>query len=94
MSGYEGGPQERFEEFLRTYKDDQGNLPYWTKIQRFSIDEATSLIVDFQDLTSFDNVVFSTLAKENPLQFMNTLNVVLRSVLRAEDPDYLDTVDE
>ncbi|MFW9931162.1 MAG: minichromosome maintenance protein MCM [Candidatus Thorarchaeota archaeon] len=94
MSGYEGGPQERFEEFLRTYKDEQGILSYWTKIQRFSIDEATSLRVDFQDLMTFDNVVFSTLAKDNPMQFLQTLDTVLRSVLRTEDPDYVESVDE
>lgn len=94
MSGYEGGPQERFEEFLRTYKDEQGTLSYWAKIQRFSIDEATSLRIDFQDLMTFDSVVFSTLAKDNPMQFLQTLDTVLRSVLRTEDPDYVDSVDE
>jgi replicative DNA helicase Mcm len=94
MSGYEGGVQERFEEFLRTYKDEQGNLSYWTKIQRFSIDEALSLIIDFQNLMTFDNVVFTTLAKDNPLQFLEILDSVLRSVLRTEDPDYVDSIDE
>lgn len=94
MSGYEGGVQERFEEFLRTYKDEQGNLSYWTKIQRFSIDEALSLVIDFQNLMTFDNVVFTTLAKDNPLQFLETLDSVLRSVLRTEDPDYMESIDE
>ncbi len=32
MSSYDES-QERFEEFLRTYKDDQGSLIYWTKVQ-------------------------------------------------------------
>ena len=94
MSGYEGGPQERFEEFLRTYKDEQGNTSYWTKIQRFSIDEATSLSVDFQDLMTFDNVVFRTLAKDDPQQFLNTLDGVLRSVLISEDRDYMESIDK
>lgn len=94
MSGYEGGVQERFEEFLRTYKDEQGNLSYWTKIQRFSIDEALSLVIDFQNLMTFDNVVFTTLAKDNPLQFLETLDSVLRSVLRTEDPEYVESIDE
>lgn len=94
MSGYEGGVQERFEEFLRTYKDEQGNLSYWTKIQRFSIDEALSLVIDFQNLMTFDNVVFTTLAKDNPMQFLETLDSVLRSVLRTEDPDYMESIDE
>ncbi len=94
MSGYEGGAQERFEEFLRTHKDEQGSLVYWSKIQRFSIDGATSLNIDFKDMTTFDNVVFSTLAKESPSQFLDMLDSVLRSVLRTEDPDYIDGLDE
>jgi len=94
MSGYEGGPQERFEEFLRTHKNEQGNLAYWSKIQRFSIDGTTSLSIDFQDLATFDNVVFSTLAKESPSQFLDMIDTVLRSVLRKEDPEYVDGLDE
>ncbi len=94
MSGYEGGPQERFEEFLRTYKDEHGTRPYWSRIQRFSIDGATSLNVDFQDLATFDNVVFSTLVKESPIQFLDILDGVLRSILRTEDPEYMDELDE
>ncbi len=94
MSGYEGGPQERFEEFLRTYKDEHGTLAYWSRIQRFSIDGVTSLNVDFQDLATFDNVVFSTLAKESPTQFLDMLDGVLRSVLRTEDPEYMEGLEE
>ncbi len=93
MSGYEGGPQERFEEFLRTHKDEQGNLSYWSKIQRFSIDGATSLSIDFQDMVTFD-IVFSTLAKESPSQFLDMLDTALISVLKTEDPDYIDSLDE
>ncbi|MDF1537441.1 MAG: minichromosome maintenance protein MCM [Candidatus Thorarchaeota archaeon] len=94
MSGYEGGPQERFEEFLRTHKDEQGSLVYWSKIQRFSIDGATSLNIDFKDMTTFDNVVFSTLAKESPSQFLDMLDTVLRSILQTEDPEYIEGLDE
>ena len=94
MSGYEGGPQERFEEFLRTYKDEHGTLAYWSRIQRFSIDGVTSLNVDFQDLATFDNVVFSTLAKESPTQFLDMLDGVLRSILRTEDPEYMEGLEE
>ena len=56
MSGND--EQERFEEFLRTYKDEQGTLTYWSRIQQMSINDEISLTVDFQDLTSFDNVFF------------------------------------
>jgi replicative DNA helicase Mcm len=91
MSSYDES-QERMEEFLRTYKDDQGLLIYWTRIQQMSINDETSISIDFQDLISFDNV-FLTLAAENPQKFLDTINAALVSVLRVEDPDYVSSLD-
>lgn len=93
MSIEQDSTQERFEEFLRTYKDDQGNLAYWSKIQQISLSDETSLTVDFMDLTGFDNI-FSALSKEDPIQFLKIANYALRSILRIEDPDYMAGVDE
>ncbi|MBE0526839.1 MAG: minichromosome maintenance protein MCM, partial [Candidatus Thorarchaeota archaeon] len=91
MSSYDES-QERFEEFLRTYKDDQGTLTYWTRVQQMSINDETSVSIDFQDLISFDNV-FMTLAAEDPLKFIETVNDALVAVLRVEDPDYVNSID-
>jgi replicative DNA helicase Mcm len=91
MSSYDES-QERFEEFLRTYKDDQGNLTYWTRVQQMSINDETAISIDYQDLISFDNV-FLTLAAENPQRFIDTINAALVSVLRIEDPDYVNSLD-
>jgi replicative DNA helicase Mcm len=90
MSGYD--EQERFEEFLRTYKDSQGTLTYWSRIQQMSINDEISLTVDFQDLTSFDNV-FMALAAEDPQKFLEMVDNALISVLRVEDPDYINSID-
>jgi len=91
MSSYDES-QERFEEFLRTYKDDQGSLIYWTKVQQMSINDELSLPIDFQDLISFDNV-FMVLAAEDPSIFIETINNALVAVLRVEDPDYVSSID-
>ncbi|MCK5389493.1 MAG: minichromosome maintenance protein MCM, partial [Candidatus Thorarchaeota archaeon] len=91
MSSYDES-QERFEEFLRTYKDDEGSLIYWTKVQRMSINDELSLTIDFQDLISFDNV-FMVLAAEEPSKFIETINSALLAVLRVEDPDYVSSID-
>ena len=91
MSSYDES-QERFEEFLRTYKDSQGALPYWARLQQMSINAEVSLSIDYQDLISFDNV-FVTLAAENPQRFIDTINAALVSVLRVEDPDYVNSLD-
>ncbi|MHA2353530.1 MAG: minichromosome maintenance protein MCM, partial [Candidatus Thorarchaeota archaeon] len=90
MSGYE--EQERFEEFLRTYKDEQGTLTYWSRIQQMSINDEISLTVNFQDLVSFDNV-FMALAAEDPQKFLEMSDHALISVLRVEDPDYINSLD-
>lgn len=91
MSSYDES-QERFEEFLRTYKDEQGNSIYWTRIQQMSINDELSISIDFQDLIAFDNV-FMTVSAENPLNFLDTANNALIAVLRLEDPDYISSID-
>lgn len=91
MSSYDES-QERFEEFLRTYKDEEGSLIYWTKVQQMSINDEISLPIDFQDLISFDNV-FMALSAEDPSKFIETVNNALVAVLRVEDPDYASSID-
>ena len=91
MSGYDE-PQERFEEFLRTYKDDQGDTIYWTRVKQMAINEETSLFIDFQELYSFD-IVFSVLAADNPIKLIETMNNALIAVLQVHDPDYVDSID-
>ncbi len=92
MSGHDEGPQERFEEFLRTYKDEHGNLTYWPKCQQMSLNDETSLVVDFQDLVSFDNM-FAVLAAEDPGSFLSVASNALLSILRIEDPEYVSKLD-
>ncbi len=86
-------PYERFEEFILTYKDEQGNPIYWSRIQQMSLNEETSLSVDFQDLMTFDNV-FMTLASEKPDEFLKMADSVLVSILRREDPDYVENLSD
>ncbi|MCK4483303.1 MAG: minichromosome maintenance protein MCM, partial [Candidatus Thorarchaeota archaeon] len=93
MSGLnDEGPQERFEEFLRTYKDEVGKLVYWSRLQQMSINDESSIVVNFQDLASFDSV-FITLATEDPAQFLKIINGALVSVLKIEDPEYVSAID-
>jgi len=93
MSGLnDEGPQERFEEFLRTYKDEEGKLSYWSRLQQMSINDESSIVVNFQELTSFDSV-FMTLATEDPVQFLKMIDGALVSVLKIEDPEYVSTID-
>ena len=92
MSSSDEKFQERFEEFLRTYKDEQGVQIYWTKIQQMSINAETSIFVDFQDLISFDSS-FQLFAAENPSNFIEIANNALYAVLNIEDNDYVKSLD-
>ena len=91
MSSYEES-QERFEEFLRTYKDEQGDTIYWTRVKQMPINEETSLFIDFQELASFD-LAFSVLAAEDPVKFIQILNDALIAVLQLQAPDYVESID-
>ncbi|MHA1245983.1 MAG: minichromosome maintenance protein MCM [Candidatus Thorarchaeota archaeon] len=84
--------QERIEEFLRSFRDEEGNLVYLPRIQTMSLDRLTSLSVDFQDLVSFDNV-FVEVASKDPDTFLRAANNALVSILELEDPDYVDDME-
>ncbi|MBD3405578.1 MAG: helix-turn-helix domain-containing protein [Candidatus Lokiarchaeota archaeon] len=85
--------EERFQNFLRSYTDEQGALTYWNRVQRMSLNDETSLSVDFQDLASFDSI-FITEAAETPSEFIRSISNALVSILRIEDPDYIESIDE
>ncbi len=91
MSNYEES-QERFEEFLRTYKDEQGDTIYWTRVKQMPINEETSLFIDYQELVSFD-LAFSVLATDDPVKFIQILNDALVAVLQLQAPDYVESID-
>ncbi len=84
--------QERIEEFLRGFKDEEGNLVYLPRIQAMSLDRMTSLTVDFQDLVTFDNV-FLDVANKDPSTFLRAGTNALLAILELEDPDYVDDMD-
>ena len=92
MSSYNEEHQERFEEFLRTYNDENGETIYWTKVKQMLISGVTSLTIDFNELESFDNV-FSVLAADNPVEFIKTMNNALIAVLHAQEPKYIESID-
>jgi replicative DNA helicase Mcm len=84
---------ERIEEFIRTFKDENGNTIYWSRVQQMPIYEETSLVVDFQDLVTFDNIFYEK-ASEDPNGLIASLNDALLSVLKSEDEKYVEDTHE
>ncbi|MGY5863346.1 MAG: minichromosome maintenance protein MCM [Candidatus Thorarchaeota archaeon] len=89
MSDYD--EQDRFAEFLKTYKDEEGATTYWRQVQQMSLNAEVSLTVDFKDLVSFDNV-FTVLLTEDPKKFLEMTNSALLAALRAEDIEYVNSL--
>ncbi|MEM2142199.1 MAG: minichromosome maintenance protein MCM [Candidatus Thorarchaeota archaeon] len=81
----------RFEDFLRSYKDEHGTPIYWVRVQNMPIEGSTSLTVDFQELASFDNE-FARIAREDPDLMLLHCNRALLDVLSREDPDYVSSL--
>ena len=85
---------DRLEEFIRTYKDEDGNTVYWSRVQQMPIYEETSLVVDFQELVTFDNIFYEK-AIENPTGLLSNFNDALLSIIRSEDDKYVeDTIEK
>jgi len=84
-------PQEKFENFFKSYKDEKGRFIYRKKIQQMSIEDQTSLEIDFDDLLRFD----SDLAKElleTPDEILEHANNALMSIIEVEDREYYDNL--
>ncbi len=81
--------EERIESFLKEFKDPQGNAVYRSRIRSMSLYQETSLVVDFQDLLSFDNA-FLVDAKDAPDELLEAANHALIALLRIEDNEYIE----
>ena len=56
-----------------------------------SVDGETSLVIDFEDLISFDNE-FTADAIEDPQSFLKNAHNALVTILRIEDPKYVEAI--
>ncbi|MFX1262037.1 MAG: minichromosome maintenance protein MCM [Promethearchaeota archaeon] len=83
--------ERRFEEFIRTFKDENGKPIYWSRVQEMSVDGETSLVIDFEDLISFDNE-FTADATEDPESFLKNAHNALVTILKIEDPKYVEAI--
>ncbi len=94
MSTEMDSTQERFETFLRTYKDDMGNEIYRERIQLMQTNEETSLFVDFEDLFNYD-IALQEDVSDDPLLFLEAASNALRAILRSYQMDeYISYVGE
>jgi replicative DNA helicase Mcm len=80
-------PQERFQEFFKTEK-------YRQRVSQLGVTGKRSLVIDFEDLLTFDQNVAEQLL-EKPEEYLKHADNAAYSQLRIEDPEYgekLETV--
>ncbi|MEM3571121.1 MAG: AAA family ATPase, partial [Candidatus Bathyarchaeia archaeon] len=84
-------PQERFQEFLSSFRSDDGEYKYRKRLAQMAILNSKSLIVDFEDLIIFDHRLAKKITND-PDELMEYLNKAAWNQLKIEDPEYADYV--
>ncbi|MFW9983269.1 MAG: minichromosome maintenance protein MCM [Candidatus Odinarchaeota archaeon] len=82
----------RFEEFLKSYKTEEGDTPYHDAIGRLSLENLISVSIDFNHLLTFDPDLAEA-TKEGPKRAIDAASAAIRRILRIVDPDYSETVE-
>lgn len=82
----------RFEEFLKAYKDEDGETPYRNAIERLGLEKHISLPIDFNHLLTFDPELAAAM-RTDPQRAFNAASAAIRRILRIVDADYVDTVE-
>ncbi|MFW9830783.1 MAG: LAGLIDADG family homing endonuclease, partial [Candidatus Thorarchaeota archaeon] len=82
----------RFEDFLKSYKTEDGDTPYHDAIARLSLDKAISISVDFNHLLTFDPDLAAA-TREEPQRAIEAASAAIRRILRIVDPDYSETIE-
>ena len=84
---------DRFVEFFKSFKDDKGEYKYRSRIARMVLEGGLSLIVDFEDVLSFDSALAERLI-EDPRLTLKAARDALREVVKVENAEYASKVPE
>lgn len=81
-----------FTDFFKIFKDQLGNFKYRKKIARMSIEHSISLVIDFEDILSFNEEIANKLL-ENPKEVLEAASEAIKEVLRIENPEYAKEIE-
>jgi len=79
------GPEERFQNFLKFGEK------YRQKIAQLAVTGSHSLVIDFEDLLTFDSALAKSII-ENPDEYLEYTKKAAWAQLKIEDPEYADEV--
>jgi DNA replicative helicase MCM subunit Mcm2 (Cdc46/Mcm family) len=82
----------RYEDFLKSYKTEDGETPYNDAIARLSLEKRISVSINFNHLLTFDPELAAA-TKENPQRAIDAASAAIRRILRVVDSDYSETIE-
>ena len=85
------GPEERFQEFLRSFQGPTGEYKYRRRLAQMAISGLQSLIIDFDDLIAFDAALTREII-DKPDEYLEYLNRSAWAQMKIEDPEYAEQV--
>ncbi len=84
-------PIERFQNFLRSFLSEEGAPIYRQRISQMAIRGSRSLIIDFEDLLTFDEPLARDLI-EDPEKYLKYADDAAWNQLKIEDPEYAEKI--
>jgi DNA replicative helicase MCM subunit Mcm2 (Cdc46/Mcm family) len=87
----EAGPEDKFREFFRSFQSDTGEYKYRKRLAQAAVTEGASIIVDFEDIISFDPIL-SREVTEKPDEYLEYANRAAWTQMKIEDPEYAEHI--
>src|SRR5579875_760230 len=88
-----GTISEQFDLFLRSWKSADGSNKYIARIDRMIADGQVSVVVDYEDLLSFDTELATALI-ENPDRILSYFKEAAIQVVRTENLAYAESIEK
>lgn len=83
------GPEERFQEFLSTFQTEKEEHKYRKRLGQLSGSGQRHIVVDFEDLISFDSELAKLLI-DKPDEYLPYIERSAWAQLKIEDPEYAE----
>ena len=81
------------ENFLRAFKDREGNYKYFDKINHLMASDLVSLTIDYIDFDNFSPELAKQITN-NPDEMFEAFNAAVLSILKEIHPDYEEEIRE
>jgi replicative DNA helicase Mcm len=84
-------PEDVFQDLFRTHETDQTGSKYRKRLAQVAVTNGKSLVIDFDDLISFDPALARSLV-EKPDDYISYASSAATAQMRVEDPEYAEHV--